>query len=277
MSSLRELQLKFAATLLDPEGGYAAAHVIDDAIPAHERIGFYRNNVISNFRQTLRAVYPVIERLVGARFFDHAADGYMRAYPSASGDLNRYSEAFADFLDTWPPARELPYLADVARLEWLVEESFHAADRESLRPSDLAVVPPDRQALLTFDLHPSCRLLASAYPIHRIWQANQPDAPGDAAVDLAQGGVFLLVRRHGHEVVIEALDHGGFCMFSQFAAGRSFDDALCCAVSAQEDFDVADFLQRYVPSGAFAGFDWPLSCGDATANSEPRRPIAAAA
>ncbi|MBI3529758.1 MAG: putative DNA-binding domain-containing protein [Betaproteobacteria bacterium] len=277
MPSLRELQLKFVATLLDPAGNYATAHVIDNAIPAHERIGVYRNNVISNFRQTLRAVYPVIERLVGARFFDRAADRYMRVHPSASGDLNRFGETFADFLDTWPPAREPRYLADVARLEWLVEESFHATDRESLRPTDLAAVPPDRQTLLTFDLHPSCRLLVSAYPIHRIWQVNQPDAPDDASVDLAEGGVFLLVRRHGREVAIETLDRGGFCMFSLFAAGRNFDEALRYSVSVQPDFDVAAFLQRHVFGGAFAGFDWPLSCSDETADGDSQRPFAAAA
>ena len=277
MSSLRELQLKFVATLLDPAGNYAAAHVIDRAIPAQERIGFYRNNVLANFRQTLRAVYPVIERLVGEHFFDRAADRYMRVHPSASGDLNRFGEHFADFLETWPPARELSYLADVARLEWLVEASFHAGDRGSLRPEDLAAVPPDRQALLTFDLHPACRLLVSAYPIHRIWRVNQPDAPGDAAVDLAQGGVFLLVRRCGHEVAIETLGHGEFCMLSLFAAGRNFDEALRYAVSVQPDFDVAAFLQRHVIGGTFTGFDWPLSCGDETAQGDSQRPLAAAA
>ena len=277
MPPLRELQLRFAANLLDPDGRYAAAHVLEGAIASDERIGFYRTNVVSNFRDTLRIVYPVVERLVGERFFNRAADRYMRVHPSASGDLNRFGECFADFLDTWPPARELPYLADVARLEWLVEESLHAAERESLRPTDLAAVPPDRQELLTFDLHPSCRLLVSAYPIHRIWQVSQPDAPGDAAVDLAEGGVFLLVLRHGHEVAIETLDHGAFCMFSLFAAGRNFDEALRYAVSVQPDFDVAAFLQRHVISGTFTGFDWPLSCSDETAHSDSQRPLAAAA
>jgi hypothetical protein len=266
MPSLRELQLKVAATLLDPAGNYAAAHVIGNAIPAQERIGFYRNNVISNFRRALRTVYPVIERLVGAPFIDHAADRYIRVHPSVSGDLNRFGEHFADFLETWPSARELPYLADVARLEWSVEESFHAADRDGLRIADLAAVPPDRQDMLTFDLHPSCRLLVSSYPIHLIWQINQPGSNGDETVDLAQGGVYLLVRRRGHEVVIEALDHGGFCMFSLLAAGQNLGEALRYATSVQSDFNVVAFLQHHLPGGAFAGFDWPVSsCSESKA------------
>jgi hypothetical protein len=254
MPSLRELQLQLVANLLDPAAASAAAFVVETAIPARERIGFYRNNVMSNFRETLRAVHPVIERLVGTHFFDRAADAYLRAHPSTSGDLNLYSEHFADFVETWTPAGELPYLADVARLEWCIEQSFHAADRASLTVQDLAAVPAERQAELTFELHPSCHLLASTWPIQHIWQANQPGASEDIAIDLTEGGVFLLARRHQHEVVIETLDRGGFSMLSLLAIGRTFEDAWGSAVAAQADFNLTAFLQQHVVAGVFADF-----------------------
>ena len=50
------------------------------------------------------------------------------AHPSRSGDLNDYGEDFADFLADYPHARELSYLPDVARLEWLVQIVYYAAD-----------------------------------------------------------------------------------------------------------------------------------------------------
>ena len=274
MPSLRELQLELVANLMDPGSACAAAQIVETAIPAQERIGFYRNNVLSNFRETLRAVHPVIERLVGPHFFDRAADAYLRAHPSASGDLNIFSEHFADFVETWTPASELPYLADVARLEWCIEQSFHAANRAPLNVNDLAAVPPERQDKLTFELHPSCRLLASAWPIQRIWQANQPGAPEDISVDLTEGGVFLLIRRHQHEVVIEALDRGGFSMLNLLAIGRAFDDAWRSAVAAQPDFDLAAFLQKHVVAGVFADFSELPDASTTlatTASGEPAR------
>lgn len=259
MPALRELQLKLAASLLDPAGAYADALVKPGGIAATERIGFYRHNTVANYRATLRAVYPVVERLVGAAFFDGAADRYMRVHPSPSGDLNRFGEHFADFIEAWPPAQALPYLADVARLEWNIEASFHSADAAGIRAGGLAAVPPDRQAWLTFTLHPSCRLQVSAYPVLRIWNANQAGAPDDATVDLSDGGEFLLVRRDGHDVAIESLDHGGFCMLSLFAAGRNLEEAWRYADSVQPGFDVAAFLLRHVSGGTFHGFDWPVS------------------
>lgn len=254
MPSLRDLQMQLVANLLDPRAASVAPHIAETAIPAPERVGFYRNNVMSNFRETLRAVHPVIERLVGTHFFDRTADAYLRAHPSASGDLNLFSEHFADFVEAWAPAGGLPYLADVARLEWCIEQSFHSADRATLTVQDLAAVPAECQEKLRFELHPSCHLLASTWPIQRIWQANQPGAPEDLAIDLADGGVFLLVRRHRHEVVIETLDRGGFSMLSLLAIGRPFDDAWRSAISVQPDFDLAAFLQKHVVAGVFADF-----------------------
>lgn len=258
MPPLRELQLRFAANLLDPAGRYAAAHVLEGAIAADERIGFYRTNVISNYRDTLRAVYPVVESLVGSRFFDHAADRYLRVHPSTSGDLNRFGGQFADFLETYPPAHTLEYLADVARLEWLVEESFHAAERPRFALSELAAVPPDRQELLTFTLHPACRLLASAFPVQRIWEMHQPGWQGGDSIDPGEGGVLLLVRRDNHQVTLETLDHVSFCMLSLLGAGRNVDEAFRYASSVQENFDLAAFLQHCVANGVLVDFDWPL-------------------
>jgi hypothetical protein len=44
-------------------------------------------------------------------------------------------------------------------------------------------------------LPPYMRLLQSPYPVHRIWQVNQPEWQGDDAVSLNEGGVNLLIHR----------------------------------------------------------------------------------
>ena len=254
MHSLHDLQRQLVANLLDPDIEGAAALTAATSIPAQERIDFYGSNVVINFRETLRAVYPVVARLVGAHFFDRAADIFFDAHPSARGDLNLFGERFADFVETWTSTGEHPYLADLARLEWCIELSYRAADRESLHLHDLAAVPPERQEKLKFELHPSCRLLASTWPIQRVWQANQPGAPEGLPIDLSGGGVFLLIRRQQFDVVVETLDGGGFCMLNLLAIGRPFDEACRSAVAAQADFDLAGFMQKHVTAGVFAEF-----------------------
>jgi Putative DNA-binding domain len=256
---LRELQLRFSASLLDAAGRYAADQVIAGAIAGEERIGFYRTNLLSNYRDTLSAVYPVVEQLVGTRFFRRAADCYQRVYPSASGDLNGYGERFAEFLESFAPARSLEYLADVARLEWLIEESFYAADATPFALAELASVAPDRQSYLTFSLHPACRLLSSSFPVRKIWATHQPGWQGNFDIDVNAGGELLLVRRENFQVVIEPLDHGSFCALSLLAGGRNLEEAYRYAGSVQGDFDLENFLRCYIVNGVLSDFDWPLS------------------
>jgi hypothetical protein len=257
MLSLRELQLRVAASLLDPAGNYAGAWVLGKGIDAATRIGFYRNNVLSNFREALRSTYPVIEQLVGERYFERLAYEFFRAYPSKSGDLNLYGNRFADFLDEHEVARQLPYLPDAARLEWTVETAFYAEDRAPLDLARLATVPPDRQDAVTLKLHPSCSLLASRYPVQRLWEVHQPGYAGDQQVNLADGGVLLLVHRQAFEVALEALTPGGYCLLDRLSRGETLGEALTHALALEPELGLQAFLMRHGRAGTFVDFDWP--------------------
>src|SRR5207253_290805 len=102
--------------------------VAGDATLAAERIAIYRSTIQANYRKALAATYPVVMRLTGAPFFHAAVDAYAVAMPSASGDLNVYGDRFGEFLAHYAPAANLPYLADVARLEWAIDEASRAPD-----------------------------------------------------------------------------------------------------------------------------------------------------
>ena len=255
MNSLLELQSRFTADLFDKNGGSGCWYIRDDGLSGRRRLDIYRNNVFSNYREALRAVYPVVERLVGERFFLQTADEYIRVYPSTTGDLDDYGAQFAEFLAGFPPALSLAYLPDVARLEWLMEEAFHAAEHQPLDVAQLAALPEERYGELTFRLHPACRLFASHYAAGRIWQANQPDWEDEATLDISQGGETLLVYRDGFSVAMRPLRRGEFAMLSMLAGGRSFACAYEWAQNVEADFDVAAFLHEQVAAGTLVDFE----------------------
>ncbi|NJM13578.1 MAG: DUF2063 domain-containing protein, partial [Synechococcaceae cyanobacterium SM1_2_3] len=195
MPRLRELQQDFAAAVLDGAQNGFERHIQAAGLSGVRRLQIYRNNTLLNLTASLRATYPVICRLVGDSFFDYAAAQYIAAYPSRSGDLEEFGGDFARFLESFAPAADLVYLPDVARLEWIYRQIFYAADHPPLDLTALAQVPAEQQADLHFQLHPAARLLESVFPILRIWQVNQTDYAGDAAVDLTAGGIKLLALR----------------------------------------------------------------------------------
>ena len=134
------------------------------------RLRPYRETTLGALADALAAIHPVCVRLVGEDAFRQLARRCARERPSRSPDLNDYGE-LADFIEGFAPARALPYLADVARLEWALHRARHAA------PGDGPTI------------------LVSPYPIDRIWTTNQPDWEGDTEVRLDEGGVRLAIGR----------------------------------------------------------------------------------
>lgn len=252
MRSLPELQDAFAQAIFSGDGAAILPFVTADGVTPQERLAVYRNNVFHNFREALRAVYPVVDRLVGSDFFDYVADAYSRRHPSASGDIHGYGDAFADFLAGLEQATDLAYLPDTARLEWAIHRVFHAAAAPPIDPRRLAAVGEEHYASLRFVLNPACRLLASDYPVQRIWALNQPDVPWDEGFSLAEGGVHLLVRRDDFEVECVPLAEGEFQLLRTLAEGLPLGEAVARAQAADDTLTAC--LRDHLLSGTLSDF-----------------------
>jgi hypothetical protein len=257
MPSLRELQLRFAAALAGDPAAVAAltAPSPADAGRAQSRLAIYRANGRANYRNALAATYPVVRRLPGAAFFDAAVDAFVADEPPGGGDLNVYGSRFDVFLERYAPAANLPYLPDVARLEWAIDEANRAADAPRVPEAVLAalsLVAPARLPLVRLALDPSCRLVVSRFPVFRIWRANQPDRAGDERISLDEGGDALLVRRDPTGIVTQTLSAGEHAWLDALARRTTFGAAIDAALAADPRFDLGASLQLHVSTGTIA-------------------------
>jgi hypothetical protein len=193
-----------------------------DATAPEDGIDFYRASVAATLRESLAATCPVVERLVGAAFFGEAASAYAREHPSASGDLHRFGEAFAEFLERYAPARSLPYLPDVARLEWAIHESAHAADPRDFDFEALSRVAQSERPALRARLAPPVRLVRSPWPVLAIWEANQPGREG--VPDRTDGPDHLVVRRE-QGVTVTRIDAEAWDLLRALALGEPLERA----------------------------------------------------
>lgn len=257
MPSLRETQDRFTRALFaagDADAAGVAELVPDGALSRAQRLDIYRNNVLMNYRNALRDTYPALVRLVGDDFFNAAARHYARTHPSTSADLHDYGGSFADFLQGFEPARALPYLPDVARLEWRMHRVFHAADATPLAPADFAGLDESRLPGLRLTLHPAAALLQSPYPVRRIWQICQPGgASQDTQIDLDEGGHCLLVIRREYLVHLDLLDPAEHALLAGLHDGQTLGQGVQAALDRRHDFDLGGFLARHVSGGTFAG------------------------
>ena len=239
MSSLRELQAGFHAALLAGDERGVAPDVVDDGLSASARLAVYRHHVFTSLTEALEATYPVVCRLVDRRFFGWVADQYVRVRPPAGPCLFEYGADFPEFVAAFPACAHLPWLADVARLEWAMNAALHAPDALPLEPEALRALDPAALARLTLRLDPSATLLASRWPVDAIWRANQAGADLTVTVDLDAGGASLEVRRVDDGVVLRALPPATFALRAALAAGRTLEDAVEQALDTDPAFDLA--------------------------------------
>lgn len=136
------------------------------------RFNVYRNNIYAGLIRVIEARYPAVLRLVGFEFFKATARLFIDRFPPRSPVLLEYGADFPGFLELFEPVSDVPYLPDVARLEWRMHAARHAADCIALRASDLAALSDDCAADVVLTLAPAVSLVDSPYPVFSIWRAN---------------------------------------------------------------------------------------------------------
>ncbi|HEX6827713.1 MAG TPA: DNA-binding domain-containing protein [Burkholderiales bacterium] len=244
MPSLPEIQRAFARAVFGEPAPDLTACIVAAGLEPARRVEIYRNNVYSTLCGALRDSYPVVVKLVGREFFDQVAREFVTTHPSTSGDLHDFGGEWAEFLAGHPACRGLPYLPDVARLEWTCDRVFHAADHPGLAFERLAAIEPDAYAGLRFQLHPASGLVASPYPILRIWQINQDGWSGDPSVSLDQGGARVLVTRNEFALELEALPPGEFAFLDSLSRGETLSHAVSAATAEEAEFDLQQALRH---------------------------------
>src|SRR5437016_77992 len=173
MPSLLELQLQLRRAVLGGDAAGLVAAIHGDGLDPAVRLRIYRNHAFATLGAVLEGNFPVVCRLVDKRFFAYAAHEYLREHPPHSRCVVEYGTEFGDFLATFEPCKDLPYLADVARFEWALNRAAMVQDAAPLPMEALAAVPPEKAVCLAVRLQPSASYFASRWPIDTILQANQ--------------------------------------------------------------------------------------------------------
>jgi hypothetical protein len=248
-------QADFSAALLDTRlpcpAGLCSANGADPA----SRFSVYRNNVQGSLINALADSYPVVQQLVGEEFFRGMAGIFIQQQPPHSPLMSRYGDGLADFIDAFEAAAEVPYLADVARLERLRTRAYHAADAATVSEQQISAALADPQTLAELDipLHPSLHLLDSAYAVVSIWAAHQGEATL-AGIDIHQGQ-HALVLRNTLEVEVFALDHGASVFIRHLLNHRP----LLQAAQDSPPFDLPQTLALLIGHNAITDLNTKVS------------------
>ncbi|WP_371868479.1 MNIO family bufferin maturase [Duganella margarita] len=247
---LAHAQQLFAGALLGDRLGAQALAQFTSAGSEH-RFALYRGNQSATWYKTLAAAYPVVLALVGEEFFGGLTRAYGRAQPSDNPDLNHFGARFAAFLREFPHAAQLPYLPDLAALEWALHRAHYAPQADGLSAAQLAAIAPDQIEEATFRLHPAVQLLASRWAVVPLWLAHQPGSDVAFPQEMAAPSQALVARPQWQPVLLP-LDAAAYAALQVLAQGGTFGAALDAAFELDEAFDVAAALQQWLAQAVLA-------------------------
>ena len=249
-------QTVFAQALLDPLAATPAGLRTWNHSDPLRRLAVYRNNVVVSLVDALAHGFPVTQQLVGETFFRAMAQVFVREQPPRTRVLSHYGEALPGFIAGFAPAAGLPYLAEVARLEWMRLQALHAADEAPMSPQVLTTLlqeAPPVLAALRWRLAPSLYMLRAAHAAVSIWAAHQEDSGVVLeAVDISQPESALVFRRE-LEVVVLPIAAGTTAFVEQLMAGARWADAVDTAFDADAAFELSAALALLLHHGLLTG------------------------
>jgi len=205
-----------------------------------ERFGLYRGNLTSTWRKALAAAYPVIAQLVGEEFFAALAREYGRVHPSDSGDLNRFGADFETFLRHFEHVQDLPYLPDMARLEWQLHRLHYARHEVALQVQDINPHTLEEQSA---HWQPAASLFASEWSVVELWLAHQGATGFPQRMDEPSRALLSRPQWTAQLTPLQAPEYAALSLLKE---GKTFGAALDAAFALDEHFDLAASLQRWL-------------------------------
>lgn len=255
---LSEFQESFKHTILEPDhldnGMFRSTFRQDHGICLENRMKVYRNNIIRSLTDAVMAALPMTEKLVGREFLEQAMRAFVVANLPGQGNLNLYGMEFPNFIRTYEPAANLPYLQDFTKLEWLWETSYYAPDDLPLDPAELINIPEEDMPNLQFSFRKSFALLQSEYPLDEIVDFCRAEDQ-DNLQQLSDRCCKLMVYRPDLKVELRRLDDAEYLFLSTLQDGQTIHETAEILAETQPNADLTPLLQKHLQLGTFTSFE----------------------
>jgi hypothetical protein len=228
-------------------GGHADMPALASSlIPASAAFTVHRDTVLGGLANALRLTFPTVDALVGEAFFDQTASAFVAEQPPRRANLSAYGEGFPAFIDGYPHAAALAYLADVARLDLAVAQALAKPDIDIRRQLAL-------DAAVHLSLPVSLTVLVLNSPADLIRDGVEADDDlALGAIDLSAGPRWFAVWRAGRAATVQTLSPAAGRFLAAIQAGANADDALAAATADAEPAVALQAIQTEVFAARFA-------------------------
>lgn len=214
---------------------------------ADERWHIYATGLQARGREAVENDYPALAKVLGPGALASLVARYLKRHPPISFDIGRLGASLASFLESDPLREELPFLADLARLEWALAEAFVATDEDPWRWQDLAGLGPEQVAELPLRLRAGTARIHSDWPVHAVWSCRYRPLD-EIDIPMERGRHAVLVTRNDLDMVCRSLDRAEEAVLDVARRSGRLGDAVAEGAQPRE---LVGAFRRLVENGAF--------------------------
>ena|SRR3990167_2843633 len=253
MADLKQIQDSFQQYLLQSDAGVIAPQIVStETLPALERLSIYGNAYKARLLEALASNYPFMHTYLGDEEFYALAMAYIAKQPSSYRSIRWYGDTFPEFTRQSELSQSLPYIGEIAELDWMMTLVFDAKDADIVTLEQMALISPDVWADMRFVFHSSVHRLQFGWNIVEFWQSTLSEEGGVSLAEYSSPVPWLFWRLDltSHFISIPndeawALDAAmGGLNFSDICEGLcQFMNEDCVAIAA------ASMLKKWIASG----------------------------
>jgi hypothetical protein len=256
--ALHALQAELTKLLIDGDGD-------ESRLDISGHLSVYRNNVQTSLTTALETVFPAVRSLVGEATFLQIARRFIETNPPRAPYVAGYGAELPQFLESLEWFAAVPYVGDVAMLEWVASRVSLRAPLPPLAATRLRESAKDGAAHLRFECQGALAYLFSPYPIDSIWAFAQANGAGKPP-SLDEGPVFLEISSGAQGLILRRLEEAQFRFRETLHAGATLATAAERGIAADPFFDLPAALRFALQDGIFTG------CSVLQSSAEERQP-----
>ena len=232
--------------------------VIDEFDP--RGMAIYRNNLLATAQQALAISFPTVLTLIGEGLFNYASRELLISSPPKHGDWALWGDDFPTLLSNLVQLSDYPFVADIAQVDQLRQQSMRAKDSVIDQVSLQLLATHDIDEVY-IELTTSQLGMSSNYPVIEFWLSHQQRVVSDTAEELNQKfiqqsldklvqGDFsqkVLIYRPYYNAEIRELSASEYAWLTLIKQGVSIGKALDIMTDNNElelehDFDFARWI-----------------------------------
>ena len=230
--------------------------VIDEFDP--RGMAIYRNNLLATAQQALAISFPTVLTLIGEGLFNYASRELLISSPPKHGDWALWGDDFPTLLSNLVQLSDYPFVADIAQVDQLRQQSMRAKD-SVIDQASLQLLATHDIDEVYIELTTSQLGMSSNYPVIEFWLSHQQRVVSDTAEELNQKfiqqsldklvqGDFsqkVLIYRPYYNAEIRELSASEYAWLTLIEQGLSIGKALDVMTNNSElehDFDFAQWI-----------------------------------